>query len=123
MRCHQPCPIAYVPVWNFDHLGGPGNVRAETRHTARPWHRPGSVPVAQDRAVDVTSTGVDFFQPHLDTAINFVAGYRVPPAVPDPFFTAWRQMALEAGRVLLDRREQGHARRPSPIPALELRRA
>lgn len=95
----QPYPIAYVPVWNFDHLGGPGTFGLKPV-TLR-GHGIGPVPVAQDLAVDVTSTDVDFFQPHLDTAINFVAGYRVPAGGPDPFFTAWRQMALEAGRVLL----------------------
>jgi len=79
--------------------------------------------VAQDLAVDVTSTDVGFFQPHLDTAINFVAGYRIPAGGPDPFFAAWRQMALEAGRVLLIAGSKGHARRPSPIPVLELRQA
>jgi hypothetical protein len=57
--------------------------------------------VAQGLAVDITPTDVDFFQPHLDTAINFVAGYRVPAGGPDPFFTAWRRMALQAGSVLL----------------------
>lgn len=95
----QPYPVAYVPAWNFDHLGGPGTFGLESI-TLR-GRGIGSVPVAQDLAVDVTSTDVDFFQPHLDTAINFVAGYRVPAGGPDPFFTAWRQMALQAGRVLL----------------------
>ena len=51
--------------------------------------------------MDITSTDVDFFQPHLDTAINFVAGYHVPADSPDRFFTAWQQMALQAGKVLL----------------------
>lgn len=97
--CGQPFPIAYVPVWNFDHCGGPETFGLKPV-TLR-GHSIGPVSVAQDLAVDVTSTDVDFFQPHLDTAINFVAGYRVPTGDPDPSFTAWRQMALRAGRVLL----------------------
>jgi hypothetical protein len=95
----QPYPIAYVPVWNFDHLGGPGTFGLEPV-TLR-GHSIGPVPVAHDLAVDVTSTDVDFFQPHLDTAINFVAGYHVPADSPDPLFPAWRQMTLQAGKVLL----------------------
>jgi hypothetical protein len=95
----QPYPVAYVPIWNFDHLGGPGTFGLEPV-TLR-GHGVGPVPVAQGLAVDITPTDVDFFQPHLDTAINFVAGYRVPADSPDPFFTAWRQMALQAGSVLL----------------------
>lgn len=95
----QPYPIAYVPVWNFDHLGGPETFGLKPV-TLR-GHDIGPVSVAQDLAVDVTSTDVDFFQPHLDSAINFVTGYHVPVNSPDPLFTAWRQMALQAGRVLL----------------------
>ncbi len=95
----QPYPVAYVPIWNFDHLGGPGTFGLEPV-TVR-GHCIGPVPVAQDLAVDVTSTDVDFFQPHLDTAVNFVAGYRDPVGGLGPFFTAWRQTALRAGRVLL----------------------
>ncbi|WP_433464157.1 hypothetical protein [Spirillospora sp. CA-128828] len=95
----QPYPIAYVPAWNFDHLGGPETFGLEpvTLHS----HGMGPVPAAHDLAVDVTSTDVDFFQPHLDTAINFVAGYRVPAGQPDPPFNAWQQRALQSGKVLL----------------------
>jgi len=95
----QPYPIAYVPAWNFDHLGGPETFGLEPV-TLR-GHGISPVPVVRDLAVDVTSTDVDFFQPHLDTAINFVAGYRVPADGPDPLFTAWQQTALQAGSVLL----------------------
>jgi hypothetical protein len=93
----QPYPVAYIPVWNFDHLGGPGTFGLEP--VILRDHRIGHVPTAKDLAVDVTRTDVDFFQPHLDTAINFVAGYRADS--PDPYFAAWRQMALQGGRVLL----------------------
>ena len=92
----QPYPAAYVPIWNFDHLGGPGTFGLEPV-TLR-GHRIGAVPVAHVLAADITTTDVDFLQPHLDNAINFVAGYHAPP---DGFFTAWRQMALQAGSVLL----------------------
>lgn len=95
----QPCPVAYVPIWNFDRLGGPGTFGLEP--VTQRGHSIGLVPAAQGLAVDITSTDVDFFQPHLDTAINFVAGYRAPAGGPDRFFTAWRQMALLAGSVLL----------------------
>ena len=95
----QPYPVAYVPLWNFDHLGGPGAFGLEPV-TLR-GHRLGPVPVAQGLAADITATDVDFFQPHLDTAINFVTGYRVPGGSPDSSFSAWRQMALQAGSVLL----------------------
>jgi hypothetical protein len=95
----QPYPVAYVPAWNFDHLGGPGTFGLEPLTLHGHWI--GGVPVAHGLAVDITSTDVDFFQPHLDTAINFVTGYRVPARDPDPSFTAWRQMALQAGSVLL----------------------
>lgn len=95
----QPNPVAYVPAWNFDHLGGPERfgLQPVTLH----GHCMSPVPVARDLAVDITSTDVDFFQPHLDTSINFVTGYRVPGGDPGPSFTAWRQMALQSGRVLL----------------------
>ena len=69
MRCHEPYPIAYVPLRGFDHQGGPGTFALKPV-TLR-GHGIGPVPVAQDLAVDVTSTDVDFFQPHLDTAINY----------------------------------------------------
>lgn len=93
----QPYPIAYVPSWNFDHLGGPETFGLVPIRL----HGLSQVPRARDLAVDVTSTDVDFFQPHLDTAINFVAGYRVPAGRPDAMFTAWQNAALQTGRVLL----------------------
>jgi hypothetical protein len=97
----QPYPIAYVPAWNFDHLGGPETFGLEPVTLRGHGLALGPVPGARNLAVDVTSTDVDFFQPHLDTAINFVTGYRVHAGSPDPFFTAWRQMALQAGQVLM----------------------
>jgi hypothetical protein len=95
----QPYPVAYVPLWNFDHLGGPATFGLEPVTLRADILGP--VPMAQGLAVDITSTDVDFFQPHLDTAVNFVTGYRVPAGAPDPFFTAWRRSALQAGTVLL----------------------
>jgi hypothetical protein len=95
----QPYAVAYVPIWNFDHLGGPAAFGLEPV-TLRSQGL-GPVPAAQNLAVDVTSTDVDFFQPELDKDINLVAGYRVPGGRPDAHFTAWRQMAMQAGRVLL----------------------
>ena len=95
----QPYPVAYVPLWNFDHLGGPATFGLEPVTLRADILGP--VPMAQGLAVDITSTDVDFFQPRLDTAVNFVTGYRVPGGAPDPFFAGWRRTALQAGAVLL----------------------
>lgn len=95
----QPYPTAYVPAWNFDHLGGPETFGLEpiTLH----GYDIDPACAAHDLAVDITSTDVDFFQPHLDKDINFVAGYHNPADERSSFFTTWRQAALQAGGVLL----------------------
>ncbi|MEV4091273.1 hypothetical protein [Streptosporangium saharense] len=92
----QPLPLAYMPQFNFTHLGGPeafGFVRTPEQFA--------DVPPALGLAAEVTLTDVDLFQPHLDEGLNFVGGYRVPDGATDPGYTAWRKTAHAHGRILV----------------------
>ncbi|MEV4753422.1 hypothetical protein AB0K21_44365 [Streptosporangium sp. NPDC049248] len=92
----QPLPLAYMPQFNFTHLGGP-----ETFGFVQTPERFADVPTALGLAADVTPTDVDLFQPHLDEGLNFVGGYRVSAGATDPGYTAWRKDAHAHGRILV----------------------
>ena len=106
---HQPYPVAYVPAWHFFPFGGTeafGLVPVKSSSAGI-----AAVGMARNLAVNITRTDVDFFQPHLDNDINFVAGYRVPGGRPTSGFTAWRQLP-SSREGAAPRRRQGHACRP-----------
>ena len=108
----QPYPIAYVPVWNFDHLGGPETFGLKPV-TLR-GHDIGPVSVAQDLAVDMHLQRHELLP--ATPGQRHQLRYRIPRSRQQPRPTFHRLAADGApGRTgPPDRREQRHARRSSP---------